>query len=72
MAKNILICDDAAFMRMMIKDILTKNGVEHVFHLGFCDILARLVGNILQGGIPQQTANGIHVISPLSKLFSKR
>ena len=26
MAKNILICDDAAFMRMMLKDILTKNG----------------------------------------------
>ena len=26
MAKNIMICDDAAFMRMMIKDILTKNG----------------------------------------------
>ena len=26
MAKNILICDDAAFMRMMIKDIRTKNG----------------------------------------------
>lgn len=26
MTKNILICDDAAFMRMMIKDILTKNG----------------------------------------------
>ena len=25
MAKNILISDDAAFMRMMIKDILTKN-----------------------------------------------
>ena len=28
MGKNILICDDAAFMRMMIKDILTKNGYE--------------------------------------------
>ena len=28
MAKKILICDDAAFMRMMIKDILTKNGYE--------------------------------------------
>lgn len=27
MAK-IMICDDAAFMRMMIKDILTKNGYE--------------------------------------------
>lgn len=26
MAKNVLIVDDAAFMRMMIKDILSKNG----------------------------------------------
>ncbi len=26
MAKNVLICDDAAFMRMMIKYVLTKNG----------------------------------------------
>ena len=30
MAKNILICDDTAFMRMMIKDILTKNGYNIV------------------------------------------
>ncbi|MDR2045089.1 MAG: response regulator [Clostridium sp.] len=30
MAKNILICDDAAFMRMMIKDVLTKNGYNVV------------------------------------------
>ena len=30
MAKNILICDDAAVMRMMIKDILTKNGYNVV------------------------------------------
>ena len=30
MAKNILICDDAAFMRMMIKDILSKNGYNIV------------------------------------------
>ncbi len=28
MAKRIMICDDAAFMRMMIKDILGKNGFE--------------------------------------------
>ena len=28
MAKNILVVDDAAFMRMMIKDILTKNGYD--------------------------------------------
>ncbi|QUI23239.1 response regulator [Vallitalea pronyensis] len=30
MGKNILIVDDAAFMRMMIKDILTKNGYDVV------------------------------------------
>lgn len=28
MEKRILICDDATFMRMMIKDILIKNGYE--------------------------------------------
>jgi len=30
MGKKILIVDDAAFMRMMIRDILTKNGYEIV------------------------------------------
>ncbi|HOA97354.1 MAG TPA: response regulator [Acetivibrio saccincola] len=30
MSKKILIVDDAAFMRMMIKNILTKNGYEVV------------------------------------------
>lgn len=30
MGKSILIVDDAAFMRMMIKDILTKNGYNVV------------------------------------------
>lgn len=30
MANNILIVDDAAFMRMMIKDILVKNGFNVV------------------------------------------
>ncbi|OOB77518.1 MAG: two-component system response regulator [Epulopiscium sp. Nele67-Bin001] len=28
MAQRILVVDDAAFMRMMIKDIITKNGYE--------------------------------------------
>ena len=28
MGKRVMIVDDAAFMRMMIKDILTKNGYE--------------------------------------------
>ncbi len=30
MANRVLVVDDAAFMRMMIKDILTKNGYEVV------------------------------------------
>src|SRR5690625_352193 len=30
MSKTVLIVDDAAFMRMMIKDILSKNGYEIV------------------------------------------
>lgn len=30
MSKKVLIVDDAAFMRMMIKDILTKNGFDVV------------------------------------------
>ena len=30
MGQRILIVDDAAFMRMMVKDILTKNGFEVV------------------------------------------
>ena len=28
MGARVLICDDAAFMRMMLKDILTKSGFE--------------------------------------------
>ena len=30
MAARVLVVDDAAFMRMMVKDILTKNGYEVV------------------------------------------
>jgi chemotaxis response regulator CheB len=31
MANGILIVDDAAFMRMMIKDVLSKNGFEILY-----------------------------------------
>ena len=30
MATRVLVVDDAAFMRMMVKDILSKNGYEIV------------------------------------------
>ena len=31
MGKKILLVDDAAFMRMMVKDTLTKNGYNEIF-----------------------------------------
>jgi len=34
MANKVLIVDDAAFMRMMVRDILTKNGYEVVGEAG--------------------------------------
>ncbi|MBU9714542.1 response regulator [Evansella tamaricis] len=34
MSVKVLIVDDAAFMRMMIKDILTKNGFEVIAEAG--------------------------------------
>ncbi|PWI58197.1 response regulator [Sulfoacidibacillus thermotolerans] len=34
MSKNVLIVDDAAFMRMMIREILTKNGYQVVGEAG--------------------------------------
>ncbi len=34
MAKTVLITDDAAFMRMMLKDILTKGGYEVIGEAG--------------------------------------
>lgn len=34
MAAKVMIVDDAAFMRMMLKDILTKNGYEVVGEAG--------------------------------------
>jgi PleD family two-component response regulator len=45
MAKNILICDDAAFMRMMIKDILTKK-THIIFSNSYCKTLPANLNNL--------------------------
>lgn len=42
MSKKVLIVDDAAFMRMMIKDILTKNGYEVVGEAENGDVAVKL------------------------------
>ena len=34
MAKKILLVDDAAFMRKMIKDTLSKNGYTELYEIG--------------------------------------
>jgi len=42
LSKKVLIVDDAAFMRMMIKDILTKNGYEVVGEAENGDVAVKL------------------------------
>ena len=54
MAKNILICDDAAFMRMMIKDILTKNGYN--------------VAGEAENGMKAVEMDGIQALKEIKKL----
>ena len=43
MGNNILIVDDAAFMRMMVKDILTKGGYNVVGEASFGFTSERLI-----------------------------
>lgn len=46
MAKKILLVDDAAFMRMMIKDALTKNGYTDVDEAADGEIAVQKYGEI--------------------------
>ena len=66
MAKNILICDDAAFMRMMIKDILTKNGynVAGEAENGFKEVNPDLV--LMDITMPEM--DGIQALKEIKKI----
>ncbi|MFZ3101247.1 MAG: response regulator [Desulfitobacteriaceae bacterium] len=46
MSANIMIVDDAAFMRMMLKDILTKNGFTVVGEAENGVVAVEMYGNI--------------------------
>lgn len=72
MGKKVLIVDDAAFMRMMIKDILSKNGYEVV---GEADNGARaiekfkeLVPDLVVMDITMPEVDGIQAVKEIKKI----
>ena len=71
MAKNILICDDAAFMRMMIKDILTKNGYVVVGEaengLKACEKYAELKPDLVLMDITMPEMDGIQALKKIKE-----
>ncbi|MCX7708916.1 MAG: response regulator [Clostridia bacterium] len=72
MSKKILIVDDAAFMRMMIKDILSKNGYEVV---GEAENGARaiekykeLIPDLVVMDITMPEVDGIQAVKEIKKI----
>ena len=69
MEKNILIVDDAAFMRMMIKDILTKNGYKVVGEAGngveAVEKYSQLKPNLVMMDITMPEMNGIDALKKI-------
>lgn len=72
MAKNILIVDDAAFMRMMIKDILSKNGYEVVGEadngLKAIDRYKELTPDLVLMDITMPEMNGIDAVKNIKAI----
>lgn len=69
MAKNVLICDDAAFMRMMIKDILSKNGYNVVGEaengVKACEKFAELSPDLVLMDITMPEMDGIAALKKI-------
>jgi len=74
MEKTILLVDDAAFMRMMIKDILTKNGFvvadEGQDGLQAVEKYAQLLPNLVIMDITMPNMDGIQALKEIKKLDS--
>ena len=72
MGKTILIVDDAAFMRMMIKDILTKNGFEVVGEAQTgkvaVELYQKLKPDLVTMDITMPEMNGIEAVKAIKKL----
>ena len=75
MAAKVLIVDDAAFMRMMLKDILTKNGYEVVGEAGNgVEALSRyqeLTPDLVTMDITMPEMDGIAAVKELKKRDGK-
>ncbi|MGB9662310.1 MAG: response regulator [Moorellaceae bacterium] len=71
MAK-VLVVDDAAFMRMMIKDILTKNGYEVVGEAGngmqAVELYKELKPDVVTMDITMPEMDGITAVKAIKKL----
>lgn len=71
MSKRILIVDDAAFMRMMIKDILSKNGFEVVGEaadgLQAVDKYAELKPDLVTMDITMPEMDGIEALKKIKE-----
>lgn len=71
MSKRILIVDDAAFMRMMIKDVLTKNGFEVVGEaengLKAIEKYKELTPNLVIMDITMPEVDGIQAVKEIKK-----
>ena len=72
MSKKVLVVDDAAFMRMMLKDILTKNGFEIVGEAenGAIGVAAfqKLKPDIVTMDITMPEMNGIDAVKAIKTL----
>ncbi|SHI80050.1 two-component system, chemotaxis family, response regulator CheY [Geosporobacter subterraneus DSM 17957] len=72
MSKRILIVDDAAFMRMMIKDVLTKNGFEVIGEaengLKAIEKYKELGPNLVIMDITMPEVDGIQAVKEIKKM----
>ncbi|KZE73829.1 response regulator [Paenibacillus elgii] len=72
MANRILIVDDAAFMRMMIRDILSKNGYEVVGEANdgaqAIEKFKELRPDLVTMDITMPEMDGIHALKEIKKL----
>ena len=71
MSKRVLIVDDAAFMRMMIKDILTKNGYAVVGEaengLNAVEKYAEYMPDLVTMDITMPEMDGISAVKEIKK-----
>ena len=75
MGQTILIVDDAAFMRMMLKEILTKNGYEVVGEaedgMSAIDKYQDLNPDLVTMDITMPNMDGITAVKEIKKLDAK-